>query len=82
MNQNDAKNDGKNEVPRSLTLYVVFSILVVLIYTLSEFIISTIFGISHDTLTTCVYGFFAGEVVVCGLIKIFKLKNNDNTNDL
>lgn len=64
----------KNDVPRSLTLYVVFSILVVLIYTIVELIVSTISGISHDTLTTCVYGFFAGEVVVCGLIKIFKLK--------
>lgn len=62
------------EATHALTLYVVFSIMVVLIYTLAEFIVSTITNTSHDTLTTCVYGFFAGEVVVCGLIKIFKLK--------
>ena len=72
------KNDTHNEIPHSLTLYVVFSILVVLIYTIIEFIVATVTNISHDTLTTCVYGFFAGEVVVCGLIKIFKLKEGDN----
>lgn len=72
----DKKNN--NEIPHSLTLYVVFSIMVVLIYTIVEMIISTLTGIPHDTLTTCVYGFFAGEVVVCGLIKIFKLKSGDD----
>ena len=65
---------AKTDVAHSLTLYVVFSIMVVLIYTVVELIVSTISGISHDTLTTCVYGFFAGEVVVCGLIKIFKIR--------
>ena len=67
-------NQKNNDIPRSLTLYVVFSIMIVLLYTIVELIVSTVSGISHDTLTTCVYGFFAGEVVVCGLIKIFKLK--------
>ena len=75
MNNDKGKH---NDIPHSLTLYVVFSILVVLIYTIVELIVSTVSGISHDTLTTCVYGFFAGEVVVCGLIKIFKLKNKDD----
>ena len=62
----------------SLTLYVVFSIAVALIYTIAEFVFSITAGVSHDTLTTCVYGFFAGEVVVCGLIKIFKIKRSDD----
>ena len=61
---------------KDLTKYVVFSICFVIFYTIAEFIVSTITGVSHDTLTTCVYGFFAGEVVVCGLIKIFKLKGD------
>lgn len=68
----------ENEVPHSLTLYVIFSIMVVLLYTIVEMLVSTISGISHDTLTTCVYSFFAGEVIVCALIKIFKLKEEDN----
>lgn len=65
---------NKNKPLRSLTLYVVFSIAVVLIYSAVEFALSTITGVSHDTLTSCIYAFFGGEVVTCGLIKIFKLK--------
>lgn len=68
---------------KDLTKYVVFSIAIVLIYTIVEFITSTITGIHHDTLTVAVYGFFGGEIVTCGVIKIFKLRgirNNDNIN--
>lgn len=64
----------RKDIPRSLTLYVVFSIMMILLYTIVELIISTISGISHDTLTTCFYGVFGGEILCCALIKIFKLK--------
>lgn len=66
-----------NDTPKSLTLYVVFSILVILIFTIVELIVSTISGISHDTLTTCFFGVFGGEILCCALIKIFKLKKED-----
>lgn len=59
---------------RSLTLYVIFSILVLLVYTTVELIISSQTSVSHDTLTTCFYACFGGEILMCGLIKIFKLK--------
>lgn len=58
----------------SLTLYVVFSILVLLVYTIVEQILATVTGINHDTLTTCIYAAFGGEILACALIKIFKLK--------
>lgn len=58
----------------SLTLYVVFSIAALIIYTVVEQVVSTISGISHDTLTTCFYSVFGGEILCCALIKIFKLK--------
>lgn len=57
----------------SLDKYVIFSISVAIIYSIVEFIFSTLTGITHDVLTEWVYKFFAGEVVVCALIKIFKL---------
>ena len=63
---------------RSLTLYIIFSISIVILYSIVEFTFSTMTSISHDTLTTCVYAFFAGEIVTCGLIKIFKIKGNHN----
>ena len=62
--------------PKSLTLYVIFSITAIIAYTIVEQIISTITGISHDTLTSCFYACFGGEILCCALIKIFKLKEN------
>lgn len=61
----------------SLTKFIVFSFAVILIYTVIEFIFSTNTGISHDTLTTCLYGCFGGEILACALIKVFKLKEED-----
>ncbi len=77
MEKNQKQNrtqNNKDDMPRSLTLYVVFSILMIILYTVVEMITSTISGISHDTLTTCFYACFGGEILCCALIKIFKLK--------
>ena len=59
---------------KTLDKYVIFSITVTVVYTVVEFVLSVLTGVHHDTLTTCVYGFFGGEIVTCCLIKIFKLK--------
>ena len=64
----------------SLTLYVVFSIAMILVYTIVEMITATITGTAHDTLTTCFYGVFGGEILCCALIKIFKLRRNDESD--
>lgn len=70
---------GKPDKPkrrklRGLDKYVIFALSVVLIYTVAEFITATITGIEKSTLTVAIYGFWAGEIVTCGLIKIFKLR--------
>ena len=67
----------------SLTLYVVFSIAMILLFTIAEFVVSSCNGTTHDTLTTCFYGVFGGEILCCALIKIFKLRSGsyDNTID-
>lgn len=57
-----------------LAVYVCISLGLIIIYSIVELIISTISGVSHDTLTTCFYSVFGGEIVSCALIKIFKLK--------
>ena len=61
----------------ALDKYVIFSIAVTILYTVAEFVVSTITGVEKTTLTACVYGFFAGEIVTAGLIKIFKIKGGD-----
>lgn len=71
-------NVGRHKKVPSLTKYVVFSISVLLIYTVAEFTEASINGTSHDTLTTCLYACFGGEILSCALIKIFKLKGDNN----
>ena len=60
-----------------LDKYVLFSIALLLIFSVKELIISTITGISHDTLITAFFACFGGEILSCALIKIFKLKRGD-----
>lgn len=60
----------------SLTHFIIFSFVNILIYTLAEFI-SGFYGVSHDTLTQYFFGVFGGECLFCALIKIFKLKQRD-----
>lgn len=64
-----------------LSIYVCLSLGLIIIYSIVELVISTITEISHDTLTTCFYAVFGGEVVSCALIKIFKLKEEDGENE-
>ena len=65
---------------RSLDVYVTFSILSLIVYTVISQILAVYYGVILDTLTTCFFGFFGGEIVTCGLIKIFKLKDNKKEN--
>lgn len=65
----------------SLGVYVTFSIIVLIIYTVVSQYLAVNYGIILDTLTTCVFGFFGGEVVTCGLIKIFKLKSDKSNSE-
>lgn len=62
----------------SLTLYVVFSIAILLIYTVAEQTLTSFTGITRDTLTTCFFSVFGGEILCCALIKIFKLKGGSD----
>ncbi len=65
-----------------LDKYVLFSFFVLIIYCVIEFIISTLTGISHDTLTTCMFAAFGGETLWCAILKKYKLKRGDTTNEM
>lgn len=60
-----------------LDKYVIFSISMLIIFTILSFYIALTKDLTLDTLTTCFFGFFGGEVVTCALIKIFKLRQNN-----
>lgn len=57
--------------------YVVFCIKLLIVFTLITIILA-IFGILiPDTLISCFFAAFGGEFLVCGLIKIFKIRSKD-----
>lgn len=73
-------NVGRHKRIPSLTKYVVFSIVILIAYIVTEMIVSTRFGMSHPDLTTLVGSTFGGEILFCALIKIFKLRE-ENENE-
>lgn len=61
----------------SLAKYIAFSIAVLLLYTAIS-LVYAYRGIEvPDTLTVAFFGAFGGEILTCGLIKIFKLKGEN-----
>lgn len=59
---------------QTLDKYVIFSISVLIVFTIVELVVATVTGATHDTLTTCFYAAFGGEILSCCLIKLFKLR--------
>lgn len=71
---------GRHKRIPSLTKYVMFSIGVLLIYSMAEFTFAITKNTAHDTLTTCFFACFGGEILSCALIKIFKLRGETHDN--
>lgn len=74
-------NDRKRKNISGLDKYIIFSFSILIIYSICEFIFSTITGVSHDTLTTAVYGAFGGELLLCAVIKKYKLQREGSLNE-
>lgn len=73
---------AKRKRKKSLTRYVVFSLAVLLVYTICNMITFFMTGNEPSTLTTCVFSVFGGEILSCALIKIFKLKEEKKEEPL
>ena len=63
----------------TLDIYVIFSIFVLLLYTIISQIVAITYNVQLDTLTTCFFAAFGGEILSACLIKIFKLKKTEGT---
>lgn len=75
---------SKTKKLAKLTKFLLGSIAIILIYSILEFIYSIRTGMSHDTLTTCIFAFFGTELASCTLVKIsniIKEKGENNDND-
>ena len=64
----------------TLDIYVIFSIFVLLLYTVISQIVAIVYNVQLDTLTTCFFAAFGGEILSACLIKIFKLKKSEETD--
>lgn len=73
----------KNRQKKSnLDKYLIFCFSVLLIYTVAHTIIFYITGQEASTLSVLVFGVFGtSEPIICGLIKLFKLKNDIKKRD-
>ena len=71
---------SKSQITKSLTRYVVFSITCLVIYTIISMTFLWMDKPLDPELTTGVFGFFCCAIVMCGLIKLFKLKT-ERRND-
>jgi hypothetical protein len=60
-----------------LDKYVIFSFAMLIIYSIIEFVVSSVTGVSHDVLTTCFFAAFGGETLWCAILKKHKLKRGD-----
>lgn len=65
---------NKRKRTKTLDKYVVFSITILLIFTVSQMVITAITGIEQSTLITCFFACFGGELFLCAMIKRLKLK--------
>ena len=66
---------GNKKKLHALDVYVIFSIAVLLVYSCVA-VWASFQGVSNDTLTTCLFGTFGGEILSCALIKVFKLRKD------
>ena len=64
----------------TLDIYVIFSIFILLLYTVISQIVAITYNVQLDTLTTCFFAAFGGEILSACLIKIFKLKKTEETD--
>ena len=51
----------KHKQLNDLDKYVIFSIVILLVFTIAEFITSSVTEVSHDTLITAFFACFGGE---------------------
>lgn len=72
-------SSGRRRKMRSLTKFVVFSLAMIILYTVTAIVYQWVSGQElSSTLTTCYFACFSGEVLSASLIKIFKLKEENN----
>lgn len=74
------KRNGEAKKEKKLSAldkYLIFSFTCLIVFTVVIICVQTITGFTQDTLTTCFFGAFGGELLLCAMIKRLKLKKED-----
>lgn len=60
-----------------LDKYCIFSFACLLVFTVVMLIVQTITGVMQDTLISCFFAAFGGELLMCAMIKRLKLRKGN-----
>lgn len=69
---------NKKKKLSALDKYVIFSFTCLIIFTIVMITVQTITQTTQDTLITCFFGAFGGELLLCAMIKRLKLQKGAN----
>lgn len=72
------KRTSAKKKTSALDKYVVFSFICLIIFTVTEMILQAVTGVAQDTLITCFFSAFGGELLLCAMIKRLKLKRGNS----
>lgn len=72
----------KSKKLSGLDKYCIFSFTCLIIFTIVMIIVQTVTGVTQDTLITCFFASFGGELLLCAMIKRLKLKREENNSDI
>lgn len=75
VNESEEEKKETKKLNSKLDHYIIFSFSCVIIYTIVSIVLAVNTGMQLDTLTTCVFACFGGELLACAMIKRFKLKD-------
>ena len=63
----------------ALDKYVIFSFTCLIVFTVVIICVQAMTGVTQDTLTTCFFSAFGGELLLCAMIKRLKIKKEDDS---
>ncbi len=81
IRKQECRRQRKKKKLKGLDKYVIFCFVSIIIYTIAQTVVTIKTGVESSTLTTCFFSVFGGEVLLCALIKRFKLKEEPKENE-
>lgn len=81
IRKQERRRQRKKKKLKGLDKYVIFCFVSIIIYTIAQTVVTIKTGVESSTLTTCFFSVFGGEVLICALIKRFKLKTESKESE-